>query len=135
VNRGDEAWHGAYSQDLRDRVIDAALGGLPARQAAARFRIGLATAIRWVRQARETGDRRPGRQGKPRRCKLDLHRDYILGQIEAEPDITISEMLDKLASERGVRAARATLWTFLDRCGLTFKKRLRTRPSRSARIS
>ena len=112
----------AYSQDLRDRVIDAALGGLPARQAAARFRIGLATAIRWVRQARETGDRRPGRQGKPRRSKLDRHRDYILGQIGAEPDITISEMLDKLASERGVRAARATLWTFLDRCGLTFKK-------------
>ncbi len=36
----------AYSQDLRDRVIDAALGGLPARRAAAQFRIGLATAIR-----------------------------------------------------------------------------------------
>ena len=31
-------------------------------------------------------------------------------------------MLDKLAAERDVYAARATLWTFLDRCALTFKK-------------
>ena len=35
----------AYSQDLRDRVIDAALGGMPARRAAAQFEIGVATAI------------------------------------------------------------------------------------------
>jgi transposase len=31
----------AYSQDLRDRVIDAALGGMPARRAAAQFEIWL----------------------------------------------------------------------------------------------
>lgn len=30
----------AYSQDLRDRVIDAALKGLSAHQAAARFGVG-----------------------------------------------------------------------------------------------
>jgi transposase len=106
---------------------------MPARQAAGQFRIGLATAIRWVRQARDTGERQPRRQGKPRGSKLDPHRDYILGLVEAKPDITISEMLDKLASQRGVRAARATLWIFLDRCGLTFKKRPRTRPSRTVR--
>lgn len=125
----------AYSQDLRDRVIDAALGGMPARQAAAQFRIGLATAIRWVRQVRETGNRQPGRQGKPRRSKLDPHRDYILELIEDEPDITISEMLHKLAAERSIHAARATLWTFLDRCGLTFKKSLGTRANRTVRTS
>ncbi len=80
----------AYSQDLRDRLIDEALAGLPARQAAAQFRIGLATAIGWVRQVRETGNRRPSRQGKPRRSKLDEHRDYILGLIEAKPDMKFS---------------------------------------------
>jgi len=36
--------------------------------------------------------------------------------------MTIGEMLDKLAAERAVYAARATLWTFLDRCGLRLKK-------------
>ena len=44
----------AYSQDLRDRVIDA---GTSARAAAERFGIGVATAIVWTRRARETGER------------------------------------------------------------------------------
>ena len=49
----------AYSQDLRDRVIDAALGGMPARRAAAQFEIGVATAIVWVRRrARAVSGRR-----------------------------------------------------------------------------
>jgi transposase len=48
--------------------------------------------------------------------------------------MTISEMLERLGADRGVRAGRATLWTFLDRCGLTFKKSPRTRRSRIARM-
>ncbi len=69
----------AYSQDLRDRVIDAALGGTPARHAASRFGIGIATAIVWVRRARQTGERTARRQGQPRRCKLDPHRASCSG--------------------------------------------------------
>lgn len=125
----------AYSQDLRDRVIDAVLAGIPARHAAARFGIGDATAIVWVRRARQSGDRKAHKQGQPRRCKLDPHRDYILGLIAATPDLTISELLARLLDERGVRAARATLWTFLDRCGLTYKKRPPMPRSATARMS
>ena len=125
----------AYSQDLRDRVIDVALAGTPARQAAARFGIGVATAIRWVRRARQSGDRAPGRQGQPRRSKLDPYRDYLLELIETTPDMTISEMVERLAAERRVGASRATLWTFLDRCGLTFKKNPRMRRSRTVPTS
>jgi transposase len=65
----------AYSQNLRDRVIDAALNGLAARQAAARFGVGEATAIVWVRRARQTGERCARKQDRPKRCKLDPHRD------------------------------------------------------------
>ncbi len=53
----------AYSQDLRDRVIDAALAGAPSRHVAMRFGIGDATAIVWVRRARETGERTARKQG------------------------------------------------------------------------
>jgi transposase len=124
----------AYSQDLRDRVIDAALAGVSARSAAERFGIGLATAIVWVRRARQTGERKARKQGQPRRSKLDPHRDYLLAMIEATPDMTISELLDRLLAERGVKASRALLWTFLDRLGLTFKKRPPMRASRNARM-
>jgi transposase len=125
----------AYSQDLRDRVIDAALSGVSARQVAARFGVGDATAIVWVRRARETGERAARKQGQPRRSKLDPHREYLLGLIAETPDLTISELLERLLAERSVRASRATLWTFLDRCGLTFKKSPPMRASRAARTS
>jgi transposase len=125
----------AYSQDLRDRVIDAAVAGLPIRQAAVRFGVGIATAILWVRRARESGERRARRQGQPRRSKLDLHRDFLLGLIEAKDDITLIEMQERLAAERSVRAGVGTIWTFLDRSDMTVKKRQLTRPSRIGRTS
>ena len=125
----------AYSQDLRDRVINAALAGLPARQAAARFGIGIATAIVWVRRARQSGERRARRQGQPRRSKLDPHRDFLLGLIEGTSDITIVEMQERLAAERGLRASVGTIWTFLDRAGLTFKKSPRMHWSRTVLMS
>src|SRR5919202_2463785 len=112
----------AYSQDLRDRVIDAALAGVPARRAAVPFRVGIATAIAWVSRARRSRERAARRQGQPRRSKLDPHRAFLLGLIEATPDMTLVETQERLTAERGITASVGTLWTFLDRCGLTVKK-------------
>jgi transposase len=120
----------AYSQDLRDRVIDAALAGLPARRAAVQFRVGIATAIGWVSRARQSGERAARRQGQPRRSKLDPHGAFLLGLIEATPDMTLVEMQEHLTAERGITASVGTIWTFLDRCGLTMKKSPRMPPNR-----
>jgi transposase len=64
-------------------AIYAALAGLSARGVAERFGIGEATAIVWVRRAWQTGERKGHKQGQPRRPKLDLHRDYLRGLVEA----------------------------------------------------
>ena len=125
----------AYSQDLRDRVIDAALAGLPARQAAARFGVGIATAILWVRRARQSGERMARRQGQPPHSKLDPHRTFVLELIEAIPDMTLIEMQQRLEAERGIRASIGTLWAFLDRCNMTVKKRPPMRRSRTGPTS
>jgi transposase len=125
----------AYSQDLRDRVIDAALAGMAARQAAVRFGVGIATAIVWARRARETGERKARPQGQPRRSKLDPHRAFLLGLIEAKDDITLVEMQERLRAERGISASVGTIWTFLDRCNMTVKKRPPTRRSRIVLMS
>jgi transposase len=109
----------AYSQDLRDRVVDS---GASARQAAERFGIGVATAIVWVRRARE-GERSARKQGPPKRSKLDPHREVLLGLIGAEPDIILVEMQERLLSEASVSASVGTIWTFLDRAGLTWTGR------------
>jgi len=36
--------------------------------------------------------------------------------------MTISELLERLPGERGVKVSRALVWTFIDRWGLTFLK-------------
>src|SRR5215208_4197997 len=80
-----------YSQDLRDRVIEATGNGTSARQAAVRFDVGVSTAIKWVERKwverlRDSGERSARRQGRRPGSKLDAHRDFLLAVIEAAPD-------------------------------------------------
>src|SRR5207253_1563870 len=79
-------------------------------------------AIGWVSRARRSGERAARRQGQPCRSKLDPHRAFLLGLIETTPDMTLVEMQERLAAEQGITASVGTIWTFLDRCGLTVKK-------------
>jgi transposase len=113
----------AYSQDLRERVIEAALSGPSFRQAAARFRVGVSTVIGWVGRLRDNGELSARRQGRPRGLKLEPHKDFLLPLIEDEPDMTIEKMQERLRRDRGVEASIGTIWTFLDRCKLSFKKK------------
>lgn len=125
----------SLSGDLRGRMIAAIEDGLSTREAARRFRIGISTAGAWHRRYRETGETEARIQGQPSRSKLDAHEAFILGLIEGAPDITLAEIGEGLGAERGVGAAPSTVWLFLDRRGITFKKRRRTPPSSSARTS
>lgn len=121
-----------YSQDLRERVVEAA-AVTSRRQAAARFSVGIATAIRWVAAVAQTGTVAARPQGRPRRSKLDLHEAYLRGLIAAQDDITLEEMRVRLRDERDVTVGLGTLWRFLDARDLTYKKRPPTRPSRTGR--
>jgi transposase len=116
-------------------VLDAVAAGGSARGAAARFGVGAATAVRWVRRWRETGERTARRQGHPGYSKLDTHEAFLLELVAAEVDITLEELRQRLAAERGVGAGIGTLWRFFDRRGITVKKRLATRASRRVRMS
>jgi transposase len=124
-----------YSTDLRIRVIEAIDGGLSTRQAASRFCIGIATAGAWHRCWRKTGETEPGRLGNPGRSKLDPYEDFILGLIAAQKDIALHEIAGRLCEAHGVRVQPSTVWYFLDRQGITFKKRQRKLPNKSATTS
>ena len=73
------------------------------------------------------GDRRSGR--------IEAEAEFLQSLIDGKDDITLHEMQRRLAEERGLKVGIGTLWRFFDRHGLTWKKRPRTRASRSARTS
>ena len=125
----------AYSLDLRCRVIEAIEGGLSTRAAARRFSIGIATAGSWFRQWRATGDLRPGRQGQPKRSKLDVHEAFILDLVADNKDIALHEIAERLAEVHGLRVAPSTVWHFFAKRGITYKKRRHMRRNSSAPTS
>jgi transposase len=111
----------ALSDDLRVRVLRASAEGLPARQAAARFGVGISTAIRWIARARQ-GEQTARPQGRRRGSSLDAHEAFIAGLIEERRDITLNEMATRLLAERAISIRRSALSTWLRGRGWTFKK-------------
>jgi transposase len=123
------------SLDLRVRVVAAVASGMSRRQAAERFGVSAASAVRWCQLSRRQGDAKPRRQGGDRHShRIEVHADFILGLVAETPDITLAEIRDRLA-EIGESVVVSTVWRFFDRRNITFKKRQRTQASRSARTS
>jgi transposase len=111
------------SEDLRSRLIAAVEGGMSRRAAAARFGVGVATAIRWVRAFRTTGATAAKPKGGDRRSqRIEAYRDAILAAVEARTDLTLAELAEILRRDHGVVVAPSTVWRFLDRHAMTFKK-------------
>lgn len=124
----------ALSADLRSRVVKASDAGMSARQAAARFGVGVSSAIRWIARAK-VGELTPRPQGRRRASRIDAHEAFIIGLIDERKDITLNEMVERLESEQSVRISRSALSVWLGRHGWTFKKSPRTHWSRSAPTS
>lgn len=112
----------AYSIDLRERVVAAMAAGASARAAASRFGVSVASAVRWSQLQRRTGGVAPGKLGGHRKPVLLPEREWLLARLAAEPDLTLRALLGELA-DRGVKASYGALWLFLEREGLSFKKK------------
>lgn len=119
------------SLDLRERVVAAIEGGMSCRQAALRFGVSAASAIRWrqLALAHGTPAARP-QGGDTRSSRIEAHGDFILAMIAERDDITLVE-LQGLLAERGTPVGLGTLWRFFKRHGVTRKKRQPTPASRS----
>jgi transposase len=124
----------SLSDDLRIRVVKASMEGLSARQTAARFGVGISTAIRWITRAR-TGELTARPQGRRRGSSLDAHEAFIVGLIEERRDITLYEMATRLLAEQAVAIRRSALSAWLRGQGWTFKKSPPMHWSRSAPTS
>lgn len=121
------------SLDLRERVVSAVLGGMSRRQAAARFGVSAASAVRWCRRQEEAGSPASYKRGGDRWSgRIDAHQQLILSLVDETCDITLKELQAQLA-ERGHSFSVGSLWRFFDRHGFTWKKRLPMQASRTGR--
>ena len=112
-----------YSMDLRERVVAAVeTEGMSRHQAAARFGIGVSSAIRWVARYRKTGSAAPSKVGgyKPKTLRGE-HAAWLIARCKEE-DFTISQLVDELQSVRGLKVDRRSVWEFLHAEGLSHKK-------------
>ena len=125
-----------YSQDLRDRVLDAVERGEMSRRAAGRhYEVSESVAIKWLERLERHGSREPVGHGGHRASKLMPHRDFLEAARAEKSDITLQALCDRLLAERGVKADTSMMSRFFRKIGVTFKKRPSSRASRIARTS
>lgn len=110
-----------YSNDLRERVVSAVAAGGSCRAVASRFGVSVSTVVKWSQRHRRTGSVAPGKVGGHRRRVLVPHHDFIVERLRQEPHLTLHRLKDELA-ERGIAVSHNTVWMFLRREGLRFKK-------------
>jgi transposase len=121
----------SYSSDLRGRVIEAVEAGASRREAGERFEISVSSSVRWLQRWRETGSAAP----KPRGgsvSRLEKVAAQILTLIAEQPDLTLVETVTELRKRR-IRTSRSSLWRFLDRHGITLKKKPASRGAAASR--
>jgi transposase len=121
----------AYSSDLRERVIKAVEAGSSRREAGELFEISASSSIRWLQRWDESGSAAP----KPRGGSVSPLEEFaaeILALIAEQPDLTLVETVAELRRRR-IRTSRSSLWRFLDRHGITLKKKPASRGTAASR--
>ncbi len=110
-----------YSLDLRERVAAAVLSGGSCRSVSRRYDVSVASVVRWSQRARATGSAAAYPMGAKHPWILEPERDWLMARIGEKPDLTLHALLAELAA-RNVVVCCDTLWRFLRREGVSFKK-------------
>gem|GEM_PF-303129 len=112
----------ALSLDLRERVVSAVSTGLSRRQAADRFGVSIASAMRWCTRERQTRSAAAKPRGGDRLShRIKAQADRIRVLIAERDDLTLVEIRARLADD-GHHFAIGTLWRFFARHQITWKK-------------
>jgi transposase len=114
----------AYSQDLRDRVIAAVEVGQHSHpEIAATFAISESTLDKWLKRWRDTGSvaALPFAGGRERVLKACTA--VIRAEVQQQPDVTLAELCERVATQTEVTASRSMMARELQLLALPRKKR------------
>ncbi len=114
----------AYSEDLRQRIVQAVEDGSSQPVVADRYNVSLNSVKRFVKQWRATGSlAAQPRPGRPRAIPPARHADLV-AQFAADPDATFATDCDRWEVATGVRVSVSTMCRAQQRLGWTRKKRV-----------
>jgi transposase len=118
------AWRSgqSYSADLRERVLAAVDGGLPAKTAAERFGVSVSFIYKALKRRRLTGETTARAQRNQQALKLAAQHAAIQAEVVRRPDVTLEEVRAWLLETHGVAASLGLMHITLIRLGLTLKK-------------
>jgi transposase len=122
----------AYSLDLRERVVAAVSAGASCRSVAATFKVSIASVVKWSQRFRSTGSAAARPMGGNRPYALAGERDWLLGRLAEQPDVTLRALLAELAA-RGIKVSYYAVWNFFEHEGISFKKKPARQRARSSR--
>ena len=121
------------SLDLRERIVaayDAQEG--TREEIAVRFRVSLGMVKKLLQQRRKTNDLGHRHRYSGRKARvLPEYRDKLATLVAAQPDLTLTQIKEKLTMPCTVPAIHYALVAL----GLTYKKRLSMQPSKTGLMS
>jgi transposase len=115
---------GAYSLDLRKKIVESVKKGVPKSETARRFGVDRATVKRYCKQLDERGTLEP-RKAPGKRPKLDEKATKLLAKdLQQRPWATHAQRVEFLFAVSGVRVSEATVCRAVGRLHRSRKKDL-----------
>ncbi len=109
------------SMDLRQRAVARLASGESVRAVSSALSVAPSSVVKWSQRLRTTGSVAPGKMGGHVKPKIaGSHLDWLAARVRAAP-FTLRGLVAELA-ERGLRVDYRTMWKFVHREGLSFKK-------------
>ena len=123
---------GAYSKDLRLKVLDAVDRGVPRKEVVGVFGVSLATLKRWLKRRKEGEDLapKPSSGRTPTLLATAEEKRALWKQLEENDEATLERHCELWEERRGVRVSVATMSRAIrSKLGWTYKKRRWVPPS------
>ena len=111
-----------YPMELRDRAVRFVRSGESRHAVAHRLGLGVATVIRWLDRFEKTGTAAASKFGGYHKPKIvGEYRRWLLDRI-GRGDFTLQGLASELEG-RGLKVDYKTVWKFVHREDLSFKKK------------
>lgn len=114
----------SYSLDLREKIVETyQAGGISQRELADRFRVSLNFIVKLLRRLRKDQTLQPKPRGAVMKPLLTPEiMEFLSKQIKGECDLTLVELVNRVADQYKVFVSTKTMSRMLVREGLGLKK-------------